>query len=99
MDTEDSLKRRMQENCTYGSVEGRRQQCQSSTQQEIPGEWHRTGDLGYIDSNGELFITGRTDNMIVTGSHNVFPETVEQTIIEKSGRYAYLFNLQASKYV
>ena len=33
MDTEDSLKSRMQENCTYGSVEGRRQQCQSSTQQ------------------------------------------------------------------
>ena len=51
---------------------------------EIPEEWHRTGDLGYIDSNGELFIIGRTDNMIVTGSHNVYPETVEQTITDNT---------------
>ena len=34
MDTKDSLKSRMRENRTYGSVEGRRQQCRPSTQQQ-----------------------------------------------------------------
>lgn len=47
-------------------------------------EWHNTGDLGYIDENGELFVLGRKDNMIVIGSHNIFPEVIEKTIIEKT---------------
>ena len=36
VDTKDSLKSRMRENCKYGSEEGRRQQCRSSTQQLPP---------------------------------------------------------------
>jgi len=44
-------------------------------------EWHRTGDVGSFDENGELNITGRADNMIVIGAHNVYPENVERTII------------------
>lgn len=51
---------------------------------EALGEWHGTGDLGFIDENGELYITGRTNSLIVIGAHNIYPEAVEQTIIENT---------------
>ena len=45
-------------------------------------DWFNTGDIGYIDQDGELFLVGRTDNMILHGAHNVFPEEIEKTIKE-----------------
>ncbi|MDT7725449.1 MAG: hypothetical protein QOI21_2025 [Actinomycetota bacterium] len=40
-----------------------------------------TGDVGYMDAGGRLFITGRADEMIVSGSENVFPRPVEELLI------------------
>lgn len=48
-------------------------------------EWHFTGDLGYFDSNGELFVIGRIDNMIILDAHNLYPETIERIIIDNTG--------------
>ncbi|MBR5041353.1 MAG: acyl--CoA ligase [Clostridiales bacterium] len=42
--------------------------------------WYNTGDLGYKNKNGELFLVGRFDNMIISAGHNVFPETVEEVV-------------------
>lgn len=46
----------------------------------IDTEWINTGDIGYFDEDGELFITGRADNMILVSSHNVYPEAIEDYI-------------------
>ncbi|WP_297551529.1 AMP-binding protein [Amycolatopsis sp.] len=39
-----------------------------------------TGDVGYLDADGRLFVTGRADEMIVSGSENVFPRPVEEAL-------------------
>jgi acyl-CoA synthetase (AMP-forming)/AMP-acid ligase II/uncharacterized protein YndB with AHSA1/START domain len=40
-----------------------------------------TGDRGYLDADGRLFVTGRADEMIVSGGENVFPRPVEEVLI------------------
>ncbi|MDQ3933713.1 MAG: AMP-binding protein [Actinomycetota bacterium] len=44
-----------------------------------------TGDVGYIDEEGRLFVSGRDDEMIVSGGENVFPREVEDTISNMKG--------------
>ena len=39
--------------------------------------WYFTGDVGYCDDDGDLFVTGRVDDMIITGGENVLPAEIE----------------------
>jgi fatty-acyl-CoA synthase len=41
-----------------------------------------TGDVGYFDADGHLFVAGRDDEMIVSGGENVFPREVEDLLAE-----------------
>lgn len=43
-------------------------------------EWHQTGDLGYIDNDGLLVLTGRKKDMIIRENFNIYPELYETTI-------------------
>jgi acyl-CoA synthetase (AMP-forming)/AMP-acid ligase II len=44
------------------------------------GGWHATGDIGYQDRDGYVYIVDRKRDMIITGGFNVFPSEVEQVI-------------------
>ena len=42
--------------------------------------WYFTGDTGYFDDDGDLFVTGRVDDMIITGGENVSPVEIESCL-------------------
>ena len=44
-------------------------------------EWHRTGDLGRLDAQGRLVVTGRLDFQFVSGGENVQPEVIEAALL------------------
>lgn len=53
--------------------------------ERAPGAWYRTGDAGWLDADGYLFVAGRADAVIVTGGENVHPEEVEAVLRECPG--------------
>lgn len=50
------------------------------TKDTIKNGWLYTGDLGYRDSEGYLYIKGRKKNVIISGGINIYPEEIEQII-------------------
>ena len=44
--------------------------------------WLHTGDVGYIDSDGYLFIMDRSKDMIISGGENIYPREIEEVLIE-----------------
>ena len=52
----------------------------AETEQAFTGGWYHSGDAGYLDGEGYLFLVDRTKDMIVTGGENVYSTEVEQAI-------------------
>ena len=44
--------------------------------------WHHTGDIGYLDPDGFLFIVDRAKDMVITGGFNVYSTEVEQALMQ-----------------
>lgn len=42
--------------------------------------WYFTGDIGFVDADGDLFVTGRVDDMMITGGENVLPAEIESVL-------------------
>jgi O-succinylbenzoic acid--CoA ligase len=44
--------------------------------------WFQTGDAGYLDHSGYVFVVDRRDDLLVTGGENVYPAEIERVLLE-----------------
>ncbi len=52
-----------------------------ATADALRGGWLHTGDVGYFDERGFLFLLDRAKDMVISGGNNVYPREVEEVII------------------
>jgi fatty-acyl-CoA synthase len=63
-----------------------------------PGGWLRTGDLGFVDNDGYLFITGRLKDVIILSGENVAPADVEELVDQVPGvRYSAAVGIESER--
>ena len=63
-----------------------------------PDGWLRTGDLGLVDAEGYLFITGRIKDVIILGGENVLPADVEEVVDHVPGvRYSAAVGIDSER--
>ena len=53
-----------------------------ATKNAVKNGWLYTGDLGYLDDEGYLYLTGRKKNIIISGGINIYPEEVEEILLQ-----------------
>ncbi|HUG36165.1 MAG TPA: AMP-binding protein [Candidatus Limnocylindrales bacterium] len=62
--------------------------------------WLRTGDLGFVDAEGYLFITGRVKDLIILGGENLIPSDVEEIVDGVPGvRYSAAVGIESHRAV
>lgn len=55
---------------------------ETKTRASFHGDWFRTGDIGYLDPEGYLFLTDRQKDMIISGGENIASSEVERVIYQ-----------------
>lgn len=71
----------------YGVMQGYVNAPEMTAETLLPDGWLRTGDMGFIDENDCLHITGRLKDMIIRGGENISPIEIEDVLLE-DGRIA-----------
>ncbi|MXR52839.1 long-chain-fatty-acid--CoA ligase [Halovenus sp. WSH3] len=66
--------------CTMREYWNRPDATEASLREADGREWYYTGDLGYLDEDGYLYVVDRKDDMIITGGENVYPTDVEDVL-------------------
>jgi long-chain acyl-CoA synthetase len=66
-------------------MEGYWQRPAETAEVMLPGGWLRTGDLGRMDDDGYLFIEDRKKDMILVSGFNVYPNEIENVVVELDG--------------
>jgi len=51
-----------------------------ANEKALKNGWYHTGDIGYFDAAGDLFVTGRVDDMIIAGGENILPVEIESVL-------------------
>ena len=51
-----------------------------ATRRAIRGDWFFTGDAGYLDQDGYIYIYDRVKDMIISGGENIYPAEVENAL-------------------
>jgi 2-furoate---CoA ligase len=60
-------------------------QRRDADEKAIVDGWYRTGDAGRIDEDGDLWVVGRVDDMIISGGENIHPVEVEEVLVRAPG--------------
>lgn len=56
-----------------------------ATAETLGGDWLRTGDLGYLDADGYIFMVDRKKDMVIVNGMNVYPRMVEEVLFSHPG--------------
>ena len=54
----------------------------AATERALHAGWFHTGDIGYRDESGEVFIVDRSKRVIISGGENIYPSELEQILLE-----------------
>jgi long-chain acyl-CoA synthetase len=66
-------------------MEGYWQRPQETANVMLPGGWLKTGDIGRMDEDGYVFIEDRKKDMILVSGFNVYPNEIENVVVEMDG--------------
>lgn len=58
---------------------------EEATQNAMYKGWYHSGDIGYLDEEGYLWVKDRVDDMIISGGENIYPREVEDVLYEHKG--------------